>query len=375
MRQLNCTAAAVIVGMTAMVAHPARADVMTNTTSSTTVTTAFNPVWIPVITPPQAGPDGQPIDYTILANPVLDYTDIQQASMEGYTDSEIATMAKIAYLSGQRLDTILDFVRDGMTFGDIADKYGLSYYDVRRNREWKDRIREYRVAYETSGTGDVRMMVAASRQVYFSGDQSSAPESPDSLAGIVDNAPELSTFARLLHQARLAEFLRGPGPLTVFAPTNAAFDKLSLNQLQALTNDPSALTKVIDYHIIPSRMSSADVLAMPSPMTPATLEGDPLSVSGSTGSLTVNGAMVTDADVYATNGVIHEIDTVLIPPTVESVMTTTTNMNSAPAVPNSSDTGSTAPPAAAPPVNPNGNAVPASPDASPSPTAAPPAAQ
>jgi uncharacterized surface protein with fasciclin (FAS1) repeats len=114
-----------------------------------------------------------------------------------------------------------------------------------------------------------------------------------------------------LTAAGLVETLQGAGPFTVFAPTDAAFAKVPDDTLNALLADKDALTKVLTYHVVAGRVLSTDI--RPGPVT--TVEGQPIELAVQGGAVVVNGsARVTTPDVLAANGVIHVIDSVLVPP-------------------------------------------------------------
>jgi transforming growth factor-beta-induced protein len=133
---------------------------------------------------------------------------------------------------------------------------------------------------------------------------------------IVDTAVasgDFTTLVTALKAAGLVETLQGTGPYTVFAPTDAAFAKVPKNTLDALLADPKgALTDVLTYHVVPGKVMSTDIT---DGMTATTVNGAPLTFKvASDGTVTVNGATVTTADIETSNGVIHVIDSVLIPP-------------------------------------------------------------
>ena len=128
---------------------------------------------------------------------------------------------------------------------------------------------------------------------------------------IVDTAVSAGTFntlATALKAAGLVETLKGPGPFTVFAPTDAAFAKLPQDQLRALLADKSKLTAVLTYHVVPGVVMSKDV----KPGMVKTVQGSALNVT-TMGGVKVNNASVTAVDIVADNGVIHVIDTVVLP--------------------------------------------------------------
>ncbi|MET0265620.1 MAG: fasciclin domain-containing protein [Duganella sp.] len=131
-------------------------------------------------------------------------------------------------------------------------------------------------------------------------------------ADIVDTAKSAGSFNTLItavQAAGLESTLKGPGPYTVFAPTDEAFAKIPKAKLDALLKDKAALTKVLTYHVVPGKVMAADV----KPGMVKTVEGNTVKVSASGGKVMVDKAHVTKTDIAADNGVIHVIDTVLMP--------------------------------------------------------------
>lgn len=123
-------------------------------------------------------------------------------------------------------------------------------------------------------------------------------------------AGSFTTLATALEAAGLVETLKGEGPFTVFAPTDEAFARLPEGALDALLEDKEKLAAVLTYHVVPGRISSREVAALSSART---VNGAELEIAAKDGKVMVGGATVTGADVPATNGVIHVIDTVLLP--------------------------------------------------------------
>jgi len=117
------------------------------------------------------------------------------------------------------------------------------------------------------------------------------------------------TLVTALQAADLVATLKGPGPFTVFAPTDAAFAKIPKAQLDALLKDKAKLVAVLTYHVVPGKVMAKDVKSG----SVKTVEGQSLMVKVEGGKVMVNNAMVTGTDVVASNGVIHVIDTVLMP--------------------------------------------------------------
>lgn len=133
-------------------------------------------------------------------------------------------------------------------------------------------------------------------------------------ADIVDTAVAAGSFNTLVtavKAAGLVHTLKGKGPFTVFAPNDAAFAKLPPGTVESLLKNKVKLAAILKYHVIPGRVKAADVAGKSLKVT--TIEGQPLSVDGTFG-VRVNDAHVIQPDIEASNGVIHVIDTVLLPP-------------------------------------------------------------
>jgi len=139
------------------------------------------------------------------------------------------------------------------------------------------------------------------------------PTAPAAAGDIVETAVaagNFTTLARALEAAGLVETLKGAGPFTVFAPTDAAFAALPAGTLDRLLANKAELTKVLTYHVVAGKVTSADVAKL---MEATTVEGSKLRIKVEGGRVMINDATVTTADVMATNGVIHVVDRVLIP--------------------------------------------------------------
>lgn len=132
------------------------------------------------------------------------------------------------------------------------------------------------------------------------------------MADIVDtavNAGSFSTLVAAIKAANLVDTLKGKGPFTVFAPTDEAFAKLPKGTVDGLLKDIPQLTKILTYHVVSGKVMAADVTKLKSATT---VEGSDVSIDTSKG-VKVNNSTVTTPDVAADNGVIHIIDTVLMP--------------------------------------------------------------
>ena len=133
-----------------------------------------------------------------------------------------------------------------------------------------------------------------------------------SLPDVVDTAVaagNFKTLATALQAAGLVETLKGEGPFTVFAPTDEAFAKLPAGTLEALLKDKQRLAAILTYHVVPGRVMAADVVKMTAAKT---VQGGSLAIGADKG-VTVDGAKVVKTDIQAGNGVIHVMDTVLMP--------------------------------------------------------------
>ena len=123
-------------------------------------------------------------------------------------------------------------------------------------------------------------------------------------------APQLSTLNGLVAQAGLGATLEAAGPYTVFAPTNAAFEAMPAKARADLAADPARLKEVLNYHVVPARVTAAGV--KPGPVKSA--QGASLALARAGDFVTVEDAMVEKADIAAANGVVHKVDRVLMPP-------------------------------------------------------------
>ena len=122
-------------------------------------------------------------------------------------------------------------------------------------------------------------------------------------------AGSFKTLATALGAAGLVDTLKGKGPFTVFAPTDEAFAKIPKADLDALLKDKAKLTAVLTYHVVPGKVMAKDVKAG----QVKTVQGSNITVSTSSGGVSVNNAKVVKTDIVADNGVIHVIDTVIMP--------------------------------------------------------------
>jgi len=137
-----------------------------------------------------------------------------------------------------------------------------------------------------------------------------AQDDPGDIVDVAVAAGTFQTLVAAVQAAGLVEVLKGEGPFTVFAPTDEAFARLPEGTVASLLANPEALAEILTYHVVAGKVMAADVVGLSSA---ATVQGDDLAISVSNGVVRINGATVVAADVAASNGVIHVIDTVLIP--------------------------------------------------------------
>ena len=137
----------------------------------------------------------------------------------------------------------------------------------------------------------------------------------DTIPAALQSRPELATLLAAVQAAGLAEALAGPGVFTVFAPTNDAFAALPQPVVDALLANPTALSQLLQYHIVRGRHTAAQLRTV----QPATLNGRLLTIAPEGDGITINGAAVLAADVAAGNGLLHVIDRILLPPLAAGV--------------------------------------------------------
>jgi uncharacterized surface protein with fasciclin (FAS1) repeats len=129
---------------------------------------------------------------------------------------------------------------------------------------------------------------------------------------IAAEAGSFNTLVAAVKAAGLAETLQGEGPFTVFAPSDAAFAKLPAGTVEGLLADKEKLASILTFHVVSGKVMAGDIVKAQG-ATPTTVNGQPLDIVVRDGKVYVNGAQVVTADIVATNGVIHVIDSVLLP--------------------------------------------------------------
>jgi uncharacterized surface protein with fasciclin (FAS1) repeats len=145
-----------------------------------------------------------------------------------------------------------------------------------------------------------------------SGDKHSHAEKAmnQDIVGVAVAAGDFNTLVAAVKAAGLVETLQGDGPFTVFAPTDEAFNKLPKGTVEALLADPDKLKQILLYHVVPGKVTAEKVVSLTSATT---AQGSDVAIAVKGDGVMVNNANVVATDVMASNGVIHVIDTVIIP--------------------------------------------------------------
>lgn len=165
----------------------------------------------------------------------------------------------------------------------------------------------------TSGEAEEPSNIKESNADFMKNTDSEGPMDSEEVGTIVDIASdneEFSTLVAAVTEAGLVETLSSEGPFTVFAPTNAAFEKLPDGTLESVLADKEKLTDILTYHVVEGEVTSEQVAGMNSATT---VQGQAVMIKVENGNVYINDAMVVTADIQAENGVIHVIDTVLLP--------------------------------------------------------------
>ena len=161
--------------------------------------------------------------------------------------------------------------------------------------------------------GIAKLAIAALMVVGLTTGTASASGGNKDIVDTAVSAGQFKTLAAALGAAGLVETLKGSGPFTVFAPTDDAFAKLPAGTVENLLKpeNKDKLTAILAYHVVPGEVMAADVVKLDSANT---VNGKMLKVTTSGNTVMINDAKVTAADIAASNGVIHVIDTVVLPP-------------------------------------------------------------
>ena len=141
--------------------------------------------------------------------------------------------------------------------------------------------------------------------------QASTPTASKNIVETAISNPQFSTLVAAVKAAGLVDTLSSSGPFTLFAPTNAAFDKLPAGTLDSLLKDPVKLKDILTYHVVSGNVKAADVVKL---TKATTVEGKDVMVKVDGSMVKINESNVTQTDISTTNGTIHVIDSVLLPP-------------------------------------------------------------
>lgn len=154
-----------------------------------------------------------------------------------------------------------------------------------------------------------RLLLAATAALALAG-CATAPPAPVTIAETAARTPQLTTLSKLIAQAGLTDTLNGAGPFTVFAPSDEAFKALPAKTLAELAADSNRLKAVLTYHVVPGKLMAADIKNG----NVKSVQGANIGLARAGTFVTVEEALVTQADVAASNGVVHIIDKVVLPP-------------------------------------------------------------
>ncbi|MFY7759851.1 fasciclin domain-containing protein [Aquidulcibacter sp.] len=161
---------------------------------------------------------------------------------------------------------------------------------------------------------DAAAQAAGYQTIGYHAASNAAKPAKGDIIDVAVGAGSFNTLAAALSAAGLVDTLKTSGPFTVFAPTDAAFAKLPAGTVETLLKpeNRAQLISILTYHVVPGKITSNQLLDKVTPAT--TVQGRKATIDGRNGRVTVNGVAVIAADVGASNGVIHVIDTVLMPP-------------------------------------------------------------
>jgi uncharacterized surface protein with fasciclin (FAS1) repeats len=154
------------------------------------------------------------------------------------------------------------------------------------------------------------LTVVLTLSALLAGTATGGAQAPRDIVDTAVAAGSFTTLVKAVQEAGLVQTLKGAGPFTVFAPTDEAFAKLPAGTLDALLKDKQRLTAVLTYHVVPGRVLAADVMKLKSAKT---VNGQEIAISIKDGVVMVDNARVIRTDIAASNGVIHVIDSVILP--------------------------------------------------------------
>jgi len=235
----------------------------------------------------------------------VDHREVVRFARMGFKPEEFLAIANIAMRSGLSTDYVAERILDGgMPMPVVALNHGVPTTAL--NSEipgFNSSADEMSVFSRTASTTTPSISTASS---------ASLPQG--TVLDMIMNDPQFSTLSAAIKSAGLADTLKGSGPFTIFAPTNEAFAKLPAGTLGEWLKpeNKDKLVSLLTYHVVPGKLKAADVMGMTNPSTATTLSGKSLNVK-TTAPVMIGSANIVKSDIEASNGVIHAIDTVLMP--------------------------------------------------------------
>ena len=236
-----------------------------------------------------------------------DRRELNRFKAKGFSDLEFRGIANIAYEAGLSTDYVARQVKEiGRPFNFVATMFGVPTTNIFRE------IPGFGAASSSELMGMMGGGTMGGKKT--DGGMGNGAMATGTVVDVAMSDPQFSTLVAAIKAAGLVDTLKGSGPFTVLAPTNAAFDKLPAGALEDLLKpeNKEKLVSILTYHVVPGKLRAADVMGMSNPSMPTTVNGKQLTVK-TTAPVTVNGANVIKTDIEASNGVIHVIDTVLMP--------------------------------------------------------------
>jgi len=250
-----------------------------------------------------------------------DKASVNRYKAMGFTESEVKEILNLSWRTGLEPDYIVRRVKDsGYSFRTLAEMYGVN------PKSLDDDLPGFNadaVAFLGEGYGSAATTLASTTSMTTTTTASSAMAAKGDIMDVAASDPQLSTFVAAVRAAGLESTFKGAGPYTVFARTNSAFAKLPAGTLDDLLKpeNKDKLIAILQNHMISGKVTSKDLAGMTNPSMPTTAGGGSLTLK-TTSPIMINDASLVQPDVMATNGVIHLIDTILLPAGVNSTGTT-----------------------------------------------------